>query len=56
MTEANVSLTKAIETICNIEVAKTQALQLKAASSVAVMNVKSAKNSQDRYTGEKHRT
>ena len=54
LTEANLTLTKAIETACNIEAAEVQASQLKATSSIPVMNVKSSKKSQGRDTGEKH--
>ena len=54
LTEANLTLTKAIETARNIEVAEVQASQLKATSSIPVMNVKSSKKSQGRDTGEKH--
>lgn len=48
LTEANLTLTKAIETARNIEAAEVQASQLKATSSIPVMNVKSSKKSQGR--------
>ena len=56
LTETNLTLTKAIVTAHNIKAAEIQVTQLKATSSIPVMNVKSSKKSQGCDTGEKHGT
>ena len=56
LTEANLTLTKAIETACSIEAAEVHASQLKGTNGVPVMNVKSTRRHQGRDTREKHGT
>ena len=54
LTEANLTLTKAIETARSIEAAEVHASQLKGINGVPVMNVKSTRRHQGRDTREKH--
>ena len=54
LTEANLTLTKAIETARSIEAAEAKASQLKGTNRVPVMNVKSTRRHQGRDTREKH--
>ena len=54
LSEANLTLSKAIEITCNIEVMETQATQLKGTSSVPVMNVRPTTRNQSRDTTAQH--
>ena len=57
LSEADLSLTKAIEIARRVEAAETQSIQLKATGSAPVMNVKSTqKRNQGRDTSDKHGT